>query len=359
MAEESLVLLENKDNTLPIHKNSKVLLVGENLNNIYYLLGDYTSEQKNGVTICDAFQAVHADFIEGWNFIDGITVSENELEKAIAAVDVIIFGCGGSSVRDFESDYNGAGTIKKAKNYMDCGEGLDLAKLELVPAQIELLKKIKSFGKPVITLAIGGRAYTLSDIASYSDALIWCGYPGQCGANAIYNTIYGDANNFGRLSVSFPKHVGQLPIVYNYKKTADYVDVDKKPLYPFGYGLSYSNFAYSDFIVTSATHDELQNGKPILVSVTVENTSEIIGKEVVQLYINRKGGTVTHRIKEFCGFNKITLLPHEKKTVEFEIGCDQLKEWSTSHRYELYPMSVNIMIGKSSDDILYEKTIRI
>lgn len=360
MASESLVLLENKNNILPIKTDKKILLIGENFKNIYYLLGDYTSERKpDACTIEKIFTDNGATYLEGWNFNEGITASDAELEAAVASCDTIIFGCGGSSMRDFNSIYNDAGAVMRANNYMDCGEGSDLASLELKECQTELLKKLANYGKPIISLVIGGRAYVLNEVSRYSDAVIWCGYPGQEGARAIYDTVYGRLNNFGRLSVSFPKHVGQLPINYNYKKVNNYVDIDCNPLYPFGYGLSYSEFGYSDFTVKAATFEELINGGRIEVSFTVKNNSSVKGMAVPQLYINRKGGTVTHRVKELKDFRKISLLGGEEERITFSLCCNDLKEWSINKEYELFHYQVKLMIGDSSSNIVFEKDIKI
>ena len=360
MASESLVLLKNDNKTLPLCDNKKILIIGENLSNIYYSLGDYTSERKSDIlTLEKVFTQNGAKYLEGWNFNNGITVTDAELEKAVNETDVVIFGCGGSSMRDFDSDYNDAGAINKAANYMDCGEGSDLASLELKTCQRDLLKKVAAFGKPVISLVIGGRAYVLGEIAESSDALIWCGYPGQEGARAIFDTIYGKCNNFGRLSVSFPKHAGQLPINYNYKKTLNYVDMDSKSLYPFGYGLSYSEFQYSDFNVKTATLDQIKNGEVIEVSFKVKNVSSVTGMAVPQLYIHRKGGTVTHRVKELKGFDKLRLEPCLEQEVKFTLGFEELKEWSMNKKYELFGQRINIMVGKSSDNIIYKALVVI
>lgn len=360
VAAESLVLLKNENNILPLSEGKKVLLVGENLDNIYYALGDYTSERKPDVlTLKDVFTKNGARYIEGWNFNKGITVSDNELEKAVNEADVVVFGFGGSSMRDFKSHYNDAGAIITAANYMDCGEGQDLASLTLKECQRELIKKIAAFGKPVISLGIGGRAYVIGEIAENSDAIIWCGYPGQEGARAIYDTVFGKLNRFGRLSVSFPKHVGQLPINYNYKKTLDYVDVDCKPLFEFGFGLSYSDFEYSDFKVKTATLEEIKNGGSIEVEFAVKNVSAVEGMPVPQLYVERKGGTITHRNKEQKGFDKFLLKPNESKRVKFTLGADQLKEWSIRKQYELLGQRIKIMVGTSCQNIIFETTVTI
>ena len=353
MASESLVLLKNQD-VLPLSKE-RVLLIGGNLDNVYYMLGDYTPEQKNGKTIRDAFVKAGASYLQGWTFEDGITVSDAELESAIRQADVIVFGCGGSSVRDFESVYNGAGAIVETKGkYMDCGEGCDLAELKLLPCQAELLRKLSSYGKPIVSIVLAGRAYVLTEIVENSNAVLWCGYPGCEGAAAVLDTIFGKKNNFGRLSFSLPKSVGQLPIYYNHKRTARYIDMDERPLFPFGYGLSYSDFTYSNFSIEYASIAEMKAGKKIAVSFDVTNISDKEGKAVPQLYINKRGGTITHRKKELKAFEKVALKGKETKRLTFFLGQEELQEWSVSRKYELLPCELTIMVGNSSEDIVWK-----
>ena len=358
MACESLVLLKNSG-VLPL-KNPKILLIGGNLDNIYYILGDYTPEQKNATTIKDIFCANGATYLEGWNFLDGITVTDAELKQAVENADVVVFGCGGSSARNFESIYNDAGAIIEAVDtYMDCGEGCDLAELKLKPCQAELLKKIKSFNKPVVSLAIGGRAYILSDIEANSDALIWCGYPGIKGAQAIFDTLFGNKNNFGRLSFTFPRSVGQLPVYYNYKYSSNYVDMTNKPLYPFGYGLSYSKFEYSNVVVKNATAKDIIDGESIEVTFKIKNASPVKGKAVPQLYICKHGGTVTHRVKELKAVEKIELDAGESKDVKFILDFNKLREWSVNKKYEFFPCKLKLFLGDSSEDFAWQTVLDI
>ncbi len=358
MACDSFVLLKNQK-VLPLNEQ-KVLLIGGNLDNVYYMLGDYTPEQKGVQTIKEIFVNNGCQYLEGWNFEDGITVSDEDLENAVANADVIVFGCGGSSMRDFESIYNGAGAIIETRGrYMDCGEGCDLAELKLKDCQIQMLKKLKKFNKPITSLVIAGRGYILTEIVENSNAVVWCGYPGCQGGKAIYDTLFGKKNNFGRLSFSLPLSVGQLPVCYNFKDSRPYVDMTQKPLFSFGYGLSYSKFEYSNFEVKAKALKEIIDGSFIEVSFNVKNISTCVGKAVPQLYINRSGGTVSHRVKELRGFDKVELQPNEEKTITFTLGFDDLKEWSVYKTYELYPCKLTIMLGNASDDIVHEKVIDI
>ncbi len=358
MACESFVLLKN-EGTLPL-KEQKVLLVGGNLNNIYYQLGDYTPEQKDAKTIKDVFTEKGACYLQGWTFEDGVTVSDEELAAAVKDVDVIVFGCGGSSVRDFESIYNDAGAIIQAKGkYMDCGEGCDLAELKLKSCQIELLKKLSKFGKPVVSLVVAGRAYILTEIVAHSNAVVWCGYPGIEGARAICDTVFGVKNAFGRLSFSLPKSVGQLPIYYNYKRSTPYVEMDDKPLYAFGYGLSYAEFDYDNITLKTASLEEIKQGEKILLSFDVTNRSDRAGMEIPQLYIHKSGGTITHRVKELKGFEKVSLGGGETNRITFALGFDELKEWSVRKQYEAYPCVLTVMLGKASDNIIWQTKLEV
>lgn len=358
MAKESLVLLKN-DGILPL-RGKKALLIGGNLENIYYMLGDYTPEQKDGKTLKDVFTENGHEYLQGWTFEDGITVSDEALDEAVKQADVIVFGCGGSSVRDFESVYNDAGAILQAKGkYMDCGEGCDLAELKLKECQIELLKKLSAYRKPIVSLVVAGRAYVLTEIEQYSNAVVWCGYPGVEGARAVYDTLLGKANDFGRLSFSLPKSAGQLPVYYNYKRTFTYVDMDEKPLYPFGYGLSYSEFAYSDFALQTASLAELRSGGKLTLSFNVTNVSDRAGKAVPQLYIHQSGGTITHRVKELKGFEKVALAPSETKRVSFTLGFNELREWSKDKKYEINPHRLTVMLGESCERIVWEEKFEV
>lgn len=356
MAAESLVLLKNDNHTLPLSGRKRILLVGENLHSVYHLLGDYTPEQKNTVTVKEYFEKFGVKHIEGWSFEKGITVSDEELTKALSEADIVIYGFGGSSVRDFKSIYNGAGTLKDSFIYMDCGEGRDISNLKLLPCQYELIKKIRNYGKTVISLGIGGRPYLIQDICENSDAVIWCGYPGQEGAHAIYDTITGKKNCFGRLTITFPKSAQHIPCAYNCKEHIDYMDIDSKPQFAFGHGLSYSEFEYSNLSVEEKSIDAINKGEKIKISFSIKNVSDTVGMAVPQLYIKRYGGMATKRKLELCGFDKIELASGEEKRISFEIGFNELREWSVYGKYEIYPTDVDIKIGEASDNLfLFEK----
>lgn len=358
-ASESLVMLKNENKVLPLKKGIKLLVMGETFEDVFYQLGDYSSERINPTSISKQFTDNGAKYMKGWSFEEGIVVSDSELDTAMEEADAVIYAFGGSSARSMENEFDGAGTLIKAVTFQDCGEGCDSANIELTAGQKELIKKIRKYNKPIISLGIGGRAYIISEICKNSDAVIWCGYPGEEGAKAIYDTLFGDLNNFGRLSFSIPRSVGQLPITYNQKRVWDYIDEKGTPEYAFGYGLSYSTFEYKDLTVEACSLNEISNGKSIKVECSVKNISDIKGKAVPQMYIYKPGGTITPRLKELKGFEKIELLPGEEKRVQFLLNKEALEEWSVNKKYELYSTDLKIMIGDASNNIILEEIVHI
>ena len=146
---------------------------------------------------------------------------------------------------------------------------------------------------------------------------------------------------------------------YNYKRSTPYVDMDDKPLYAFGYGLSYSEFAFDNITVETVSLAQIQAGGEIVLSLDVTNLSNRAGKAVPQLYIYRCGGTVTHRLKELKGFEKVALAPKETKRVTFCLGFDDLKEWSIARKYELHPCTLTLMVARASDDVVWKTEVEV
>lgn len=360
MAEESFVLLKN-DGVLPISKSTKqILLVGENLKNPYYMYGDYTSERIGIDSIVDAFQKrSKTQFIEGWNFKKGITCSYDNLLKAADSSALIIFGVGGSSVRDFKASFmkNGA-AVASNDTYMDCGEGMDLASLKLSSSQYSVFSILRHSKTPIVTLILAGRPYELDKIASDSNALVFLGYPGDEGAKAVLSSLYGDNDCFGRLSFSWPKIVGQLPITYNQRETRPYVDVDDHPLFPFGYGLNFASISYSSLVVSKPTIKTIKQGGSLNASFIVNNLSSTETKVPVELFIQKIGGSFTHRRIELKGFSKPTLKPKESKQVSFSLFFDDLADWDGSS-WCLHEMKIRVMAGFSCEHIILEETINL
>ena len=257
---ESITLLKN-DGTLPLSKNVKVAVVGPNADNVYNLLGDYTAPQADGkvVTVYNGIKAMLGEancvYAKGCAVRDTLDCDIHAAVNAAMQADVVIAVVGGSSARDFKTSYEDTGAATAEQKFisdMECGEGFDRATLDLLGRQIELLEALKKTGKPLVVVYIEGRPLNKNWADENANALLTAYYPGEQGGSAIADVLFGDYNPAGRLPVSVPRHVGQLPVYYNKPAPAahDYVDMSAKPLYPFGYGLSYTTFEYSDLTVT-------------------------------------------------------------------------------------------------------------
>lgn len=357
-AAESAVLLKN-NGVLPIKSSCKIALFGAHADNLYYLLGDYASLRKKGEgkTLKEAMQESFESvaFSKGWDF-RGIDNDFSEALKIAEESDVIVVTLGGSTakgVTEVQYDKN-TGAAISSKGFIDCGEGNDVADIKLPGNQNEFLECIKKAGKPVIAVLIAGRPYEITHAEELADGLLAAWYPGQQGADAITDILLGKINPSGKLSVSIPYASACLPAYYNrigddaanplnVCSSNTYVDHPQRILHPFGYGLSYSQFKYKNI-------DAKQIGKnDFRIFVTLENVSDIAGKEAVQLYIRGFGGSVRRRGKELKGFKKVYLEPHETKTVEFKLGFDELKIYSASEKYEVEAGKVKLMAGSNPD----------
>jgi beta-glucosidase len=367
VAAESIVLLKNENNTLPLKKSIKHLaVIGPNADNMYNQLGDYTAPQpaEKIVTVLKGIQAkIGADtkltYAKGCSIRD---TSRAGMAAALAAAkeaDAVILVLGGSSARDFATSYQstGAAVVKAAANAvsdMESGEGYDRVSLDLMGLQNELMQSIVATGKPVILVLIEGRPLNINWAAQHVPAIVNAWYPGQEGGTAIADVLFGDYNPAGRLPVSIPKSVGQLPVYYNYKSAArhDYVEMDAKPLYSFGYGLSYATFDYQQLTIKAA-------GTDITLKCTVKNTSAVAGDEVVQLYVKDDASSVVTAVKQLKKFQRIHLNAGEQKEVTFSLQADDLKLLNGNMKWVVEPGSFTAMIGASSEDIRLKDVFQV
>jgi beta-glucosidase len=230
------------------------------------------------------------------------------------------------------------------------GEGRDRANLDLDEYQSRLVKAVAATGTPTVVVLLNGRPLSINWIAKNIPAIIEAWYPGEAGGKALADILFGDVNPSGKLPISFPKSVGQLPIYYNRKPSANrsYVDMDSQPLFPFGYGLSYTTFEYSNLEI------EPRQGSikdTILVSVTINNTGNREGVEVVQLYLNDVISSVTTPVLALKGFARVSLNPGEQKNIRFRLFEDQLALWNRDMKRVVEPGEFKVMVGGSSEDI--------
>ena len=370
VARQSIVLLKNRDNILPLKKNcsKKIAVIGPNADNIYNMLGDYTAPQTTA-SVVTALEGIknkvdNEDVIyaKGCAIRDTSRIGIRDALNAAASADVVIMVMGGSSARDFSSEYEETGAAKVSANLisdMESGEGYDRATLNLMGLQLELIQEIKKLGKPIILVLIKGRPLLLEGIIQEVDAIIDAWYPGMQGGNALADVLFGDYNPGGRLSISIPHSVGQLPVYYNPKRTGNrnkYLEEVGVPRYCFGYGLSYTSFEYSDMEVTL---NETADDCIVNIRVKIVNTGQKSGDEVVQLYICDDVSSYTTPAKQLRAFERIHLEAGKSQIVTFTLNKKSMMLYMHDDEWVVEPGSFSLMIGSSSQDIRLQHKIYV
>ncbi|WP_127591941.1 glycoside hydrolase family 3 N-terminal domain-containing protein [Paenibacillus lautus] len=365
LAAEGIVLLKNEAKALPLSKEGGVIaVIGPNADQGYNQLGDYTSPQPPAsvTTVLDGIRAKLGDEAKRVLYAPGCRIKDDSregFELALACADqadTVVMVLGGSSARDF-----GEGTIDlrtgaskvtdDALSDMDCGEGIDRMTLQLSGVQLELAQEIHKLGKRMIVVYINGRPIAEPWIDEHADAILEAWYPGQEGGHAVADILFGDVNPSGKLTMSIPKHVGQLPAYYNGKRSRGkrYLEEDSQPRYPFGYGLSYTEFSYSDIQITP---EVIGTDGTAVVSVNVTNSGDREGSEVVQLYVSDAASKYTRPARELKGFQKIFLQSGERCKVEFTVGPEQLQYIGQDYQQVVEPGLFRMMIGRHVNDTL-------
>ena len=365
IAQSSITLLKNENSILPLSKTiNKVAVIGPNADNRYNMLGDYTAPQEdsNVKTVLDGIltklSPSRVEYVRGCAIRD---TTVNEIEQAIEAArrsEVVIVVVGGSSARDFKTSYKETGAAvaeEGSVSDMECGEGFDRASLSLLGRQQELLESLQKTGKPLIVVYIEGRPLEKNWASEYADALLTAYYPGQEGGNAIADVLFGDYNPSGRLPISVPRSVGQIPVYYNKKapRNHDYVEVSSSPLYSFGYGMSYTTFEYSDLQVVQ------KSARCFEVSFKVKNTGKYDGEEVSQLYMRDEYASVVQPMKQLKHFERFYLSKGEEKLIVFTLAEEDLSIINQGLEQIVESGTFQIMIGSSSDDIRLEGSILV
>lgn len=360
-ATESMVLLKN-NGILPLKKsiieNQKIACIGPYVDSkSLYGAWSIFGNREDAITLKEAIinrkEDIQVEFLDGckilsedpWNLDKrDITPLEEEkmLEEAIHLAsnsDVVVLALG--------------------EHYIYTGEGSSRGDITLPKVQLNLFEKVYEVNKNIIVVLFNGRPLDIVSIEGRAAAILEAWYPGTEGGNAICDIIFGDVNPSGRLSMSFPYCVGQVPIYYNNYNTgrpanekvyenrysSRYIDIPNKPLYPFGYGLSYSKFEYSNIGLENTV---LASTGSIKASVIIKNNSEYSGTEIVQLYIRDLYGSVVRPLKELKGFRRISLQPYEEKEVVFEITEDMLRFYNTKMNYESEEGEFTLFIGHDS-----------
>lgn len=362
LSDESIVLLKNKEGLLPLNPGKKgtVAVVGPNADAIYSQLGDYTPpvRPESGVTVWQGISRylegapLQAKFHEGCPLFDENSVIMDEAAALAGKCDVIIAVLGGSSSRFAGAEFHDNGALKhQSEITMDCGENVDASELALPGSQLTLLRKLKETGKPVITVLIQGRPYAMAEISRYSDAIFCCFYPGLQGGASLAELLFGKLAPAGRLPVSLPDHVGQLPVYYNYKDSyrgMTYYDSQKHPQYTFGFGLTYTDFAYR---LLAAPTDKVSGAEGVAFQVEIRNTGNRDAYAVPQLYLHRTQGVVTSRIRALADFQKVWILAGEAKTVTLQASRESLSQWNSAMKLELLPGKMEWFICDGKDEL--------
>ncbi|MDX1718681.1 MAG: glycoside hydrolase family 3 N-terminal domain-containing protein [Salegentibacter mishustinae] len=371
VARQSITMLKNEEDLLPLSKDLKnIAVIGSNADMQYNQLGDYTAPQaeENIVTVLEGIQnklpGATINYVKGTAVRDTTQTDIPAAVEAAKNAEVAIVVLGGSSARDFKTEYleTGAATVSSKEDEvlgdMESGEGYDRSTLNLMGKQLDLLKAVVKTGTPTVLVLIKGRPLLLNWPSENVPAILDAWYPGQEGGNAIADVLFGDFNPAGRLPVSVPKSLGQIPVYYNYwfPNRRDYVEIDAKPLYPFGFGLSYSEFEYSDLKLN--TSGKGKNTK-IEISLKISNVSKVDGDEVVQLYIRDMVSSVLSPVKQLRTFKRVSIASGETETIRFELLPKELSLYNTEMKQVVEAGEFKLMIGASSEDIRLEKTFEI
>lgn len=363
-AQASIILLENKNQILPLNKRKRVAVIGPNANHVYNMLGDYTAPQDRTQikTVLDGvlskLPSSQVEYVKGCAIRDTLHTNIDEAVAAAERADVVVAVVGGSSARDFKTDYKATGAAvvtKDAINDMECGEGYDRATLTLMGKQLFLLKALKATHKPLVVIYIEGRPLLMNWAAEHADALLLGWYPGQEGGLGIADVIFGDYNPAGRLPISVPRSVGQLPVYYDLRnpKTHAYVEMTNEPLYSFGFGLSYTHFEYANLNIIAQTNHCFK------VTFTVKNAGDYDGDEVVQLYLRDRIASVVQPRIQLKHFRRLFLKKGEEKEVSFLLTRQDLQLIDVALKPRVEPGEFSVLIGASSNDIRLEKKIRV
>jgi len=345
VAEKSMVLLKNENNLLPFSKEVKtVAVIGPLADNKYDMIGGWSAggdRYTRPVTLVEGVknelgENVKVLYAKGTDFDTQSTEGFSDAIRAARKADVVLLALGESNAMSAEA---------KSRSMID-----------LPGNQNELTDAILKANKNTVVILMNGRPLTIQHLDEVAPAILETWFAGTEAGNAIANVVFGDYNPSGKLTMTFPRNVGQIPIYYNHKNTGRpydpndpytsfYIDVENTPLYPFGYGLSYTTFDYSDLKLDK---NEISSGQQVNVSVTVANTGDYAGEEVVQLYIRDLVGSVTRPVKELKGFKKIYLEKGESKTVSFSLGQEDISFYRKDMSYGTEPGEFEVFVGGSS-----------
>ena len=348
VAKKSIVLLENRHNTLPLNMDlAKIAVIGPLANDPVTPMGTW-SAQGNSENVT--------------TLLEGVKLAVSEKTEILTTL-----GCEVNS--DDKTGFKKARTMAKqadviiavvGEEALMSGEALSRSDIGLPGVQLELLQMLKATGKPVVVVLMNGRPIAEPWMYENCDAVLETWHLGVQSGPAIADVLFGAYNPSGKLPVTIPRSEGQIPIYYNHKHTGrafdandryttKYIDEEHGPQYPFGYGLSYTEFEYSNLELDKSS---LHAGEIISVEVTVKNSGPVAGEEVVQLYVRDMIGSVTRPILELEGFQKIMLDSGESQTIHFTLSAEELRFWDQDMQFSWEPGDFKVFVGPNSVDLL-------
>ncbi len=344
LAEKSIILLKNDDNLLPLNMKEikSIAVIGPNAHEkkpnkgTYSLLGGYSGLPPYYVSVLDGIKnkvgdKVKVNYAKGCDLLSDSKAGFQSAIDAAQESDVVVLAIGGSR--------------------RTCGEGVDRPDLDLFGVQGELVEALHKTGKPIIAVLVNGRPLTINYVAENIPSILETWYSGMHSGDAIAQVIFGDVNPGGKLTISFPRSVGQIPVTYLERPDfigsgkGQYQNIDKSPLFPFGYGLSYTTFKYGE---PKLSDSKISPNGSTTISVDVTNTGDCIGDEIVQMYIRDDFASVGRYNKMLKGFERITLNPGETKKVSFQLNSENLAILNQNLEKVVEPGTFTISVGASS-----------
>ncbi|HEX3016287.1 MAG TPA: glycoside hydrolase family 3 N-terminal domain-containing protein [Caproicibacter sp.] len=361
LARSSPVLLKNSNRILPLDRSRihSIAVIGPNADDVYRQSGDYTPPIKDGITVKQGIRSEAGKSIL-------VRCAQGCGEEAVAAAsqsDVTVLVLGGSSSRFEGAEFDVNGAAAHAERLpMDCGEGVDSASLSLNAEQFALAKAVFDLNKPVVTILIAGRPYAIPEIAERTDALIYAFYPGPMGGSALAEILFGKTSPSGRLPVSIPRSAGQLPVYYNYKNSYDamqYHDEKNTPLYPFGFGLSYTDYLFDGFRISdsSISMDKLKKDG-ITVNFEIRNEGQYDGFAVPMLYLHDVQASTVRRVRELKAFQKIFVKAGESQGASLRLSCEDFAIWDSQMEFRVEPGEFQLEL-RESDTVVWKVSLMV
>jgi beta-glucosidase len=361
---EGIVLLKNEQNLLPLKKNLKsIAVIGPDADNLMNQLGDYSPHNipQHVVSILEGIRAkagaqTKVVAVKGCGVLGTDKSGFAEATRAARSADIAILVVG---------ENQGQNDVSENKDTPTDGEAHDVASLDLTGVQEDLVKEVYETGTPTVVVLVNGRPLSTRWIAEHVPAIVEAWRPGERGGEAIADVLFGDYNPSGRLAITIPRHVGQLPAYYNYKpaktywmqeRNRGYVDMPATPLYPFGHGLSYTHYEYSDLRINPP---QMHSEGTANVSLAIKNAGDRAGTETVQLYIHEMTGPVATPVKQLRGFARVDLKAGETKSVTLVLTPEDLQLLDLDMHWRVVPSDFEIMVGRSSEDLPLKGTLKI